>query len=274
MMSGFYAFEIGEEVSNSQIINEFKCANMGGMRRSKITNSLIVISDHTKDLYEDKWDRDILHYTGMGKSGDQKIDFAQNRTLAQSNENGIGVHLFEVFEATKYIYRGEVKLAEEPYQEKQKGEDGVERLVWIFPLKLLDRNQIIPLDIIQRNQEFKAKKAKRLSDLDLINRIKVKGIGEYSIRSVVSIVYDRDANIVEYTKRQAKGICQLCEKNAPFVKQNGDPYLECHHIIPLSEGGGDTVDNTVALCPNCHRKMHTLNLECDKLALMNKVESR
>jgi 5-methylcytosine-specific restriction protein A len=24
----------------------------------------------------------------------------------------------------------------------------------------------------------------------------------------------------------------------------------------LSEGGGDTVDNAVALCPNCHRECH------------------
>lgn len=24
----------------------------------------------------------------------------------------------------------------------------------------------------------------------------------------------------------------------------------------MSEGGSDTIGNTVALCPNCHRKLH------------------
>jgi len=26
--------------------------------------------------------------------------------------------------------------------------------------------------------------------------------------------------------------------------------------VPLSEGGEDTLENAIALCPNCHRKMH------------------
>ena len=75
-----------------EIISEFKCGNMGGMRRSKATNSLEIISDHTKGLYEDKWFGDILHYTGMGKKGDQDLYFRQNKTLAQSDTNGVEVH--------------------------------------------------------------------------------------------------------------------------------------------------------------------------------------
>lgn len=34
------------------------------------------------------------------------------------------------------------------------------------------------------------------------------------------------------------------------------PYLEVHHVLPLSKGGPDTPQNCVALCPNCHRAMH------------------
>jgi 5-methylcytosine-specific restriction protein A len=29
-----------------------------------------------------------------------------------------------------------------------------------------------------------------------------------------------------------------------------------HHRIPLAKGGEDSVDNAVAVCPNCHRKGH------------------
>lgn len=46
---------------------------------------------------------------------------------------------------------------------------------------------------------------------------------------------------------------------APFLDREGNAYLETHHIVWLSKGGSDTLDNTAALCPNCHRKMHVVN---------------
>lgn len=75
--------------------------------------------------------------------------------------------------------------------------------------------------------------------------------------------YKRNKYIVEYAKRRSNGICQLCKKEAPFKDKENSPYLEVHHIKWLSDGGEDSIENTVALCPNCHRKMHTLNLEED-----------
>ncbi len=135
-MSSFCKFEIGQTVTHSDIIAEFQCGNMGGMRRSKATNSLIIISDYTKGLYEDKWFGDMLHYTGMGKNGDQDLSFMQNKTLDQSDTNGVEVHLFEVLVPTEYIYRGIVSLAGKPYQEMQRGDNRVPRKVWMFPLKL------------------------------------------------------------------------------------------------------------------------------------------
>ena len=74
---------------------------------------------------------------------------------------------------------------------------------------------------------------------------------------VNSIQYIRDPIVVEYVKRKANGICQDCHQPAPFInKKTGEPYLEIHHIVPLSQGGSDTIDNVIALCPNCHRKRH------------------
>ena len=126
--------KIGQELKNDEIIRLFRCGNMGGMRRSKATNTLVIIFDHTKKIYRDKWIDGVLHYTGMGKSGDQSIKYAQNATLAESEHNGVTVHLFEVFEEGKYTYCGIVHLAGTPYTEIQPGEDGHERKVFIFPL--------------------------------------------------------------------------------------------------------------------------------------------
>lgn len=68
----------------------------------------------------------------------------------------------------------------------------------------------------------------------------------------------RDGYVARYAKVRANGICQLCGKEAPFLGADGEPYLESHHIVWLAKGGADSVENTVALCPNCHRKMHVV----------------
>lgn len=88
--------------------------------------------------------------------------------------------------------------------------------------------------------------------------------------NIQSTQYDSDPYVAEYAKRRANGICDLCEQSAPFNKKNGDPYLEAHHIIWLSKGGNDTIENTVALCPNCHQKIHVLDLYADKKTLEEK----
>lgn len=69
--------------------------------------------------------------------------------------------------------------------------------------------------------------------------------------------YYRDPDIVAEALHRAQGVCEKCEKKAPFAKRtNGEPYLEVHHIKPLSQGGLDTLENVISLCPNCHRELH------------------
>ena len=91
-------------------------------------------------------------------------------------------------------------------------------------------------------------------------------------RRVTCTQPDRNEDVSEYAKVKANGICQLCETPAPFKDNNNDPFLEAHHIIWLSKGGLDTIENTVALCPNCHRKMHIINERQDILFLVSKAK--
>ena len=69
-------------------------------------------------------------------------------------------------------------------------------------------------------------------------------------------VRGRDPDVWKFTLRRADGTCELCESPAPFNTPEGRAFLEVHHVKPLAEEGPDTVDNTVALCPNCHREAH------------------
>ena len=68
--------------------------------------------------------------------------------------------------------------------------------------------------------------------------------------------YERDPSVKAWVLQEAAGTCELCLQSAPFMLENGEPYLEVHHVLPLAEGGADTVENAAALCPNCHRRVH------------------
>ncbi len=75
-------------------------------------------------------------------------------------------------------------------------------------------------------------------------------------RRVLVTQFQRDAAVKAWVLQQAAGICECCEKPAPFKGTDGLPYLESHYVRQLAEGGADTVSNAVALCPNCHREIH------------------
>ena len=68
--------------------------------------------------------------------------------------------------------------------------------------------------------------------------------------------YQRDAAVKAWVLQQANGKCESCGQPAPFNGSDGLPFLEVHHVRQLAENGADTVTNTVALCPNCHRDAH------------------
>ena len=52
--------------------------------------------------------------------------------------------------------------------------------------------------------------------------------------------------------------CEYDPEHATFVTNNGKPYVEAHHLIPIREQDRfnyylDNLANIVALCPNCHK---------------------
>lgn len=78
----------------------------------------------------------------MGKNGDQDIHWAQNATLANCTHNGVDVHIFEVIDEGRYTYCGRIALVDKPYTETQPGEDGINRLVWMFPIRPVPDNDV------------------------------------------------------------------------------------------------------------------------------------
>ncbi len=66
----------------------------------------------------------------------------------------------------------------------------------------------------------------------------------------------RDPLVKAWVLENANGVCEGCSNPAPFLKSDGEPFLEVHHVKMLADGGADTTENAAALCPNCHRRCH------------------
>jgi 5-methylcytosine-specific restriction endonuclease McrA len=76
------------------------------------------------------------------------------------------------------------------------------------------------------------------------------------LRSQTTKEYTRSNAVRDYVLARAGGQCEGCGEPAPFTSKTGDPYLHAHHVCELSDGGSDTPDTVIALCPNCHYQVH------------------
>lgn len=71
----------------------------------------------------------------------------------------------------------------------------------------------------------------------------------YKVRHESRCQKERIATIENHT-------CQICGFYQPYTNAAGKQrwIIEVDHILPKSEGGGETIDNLLVLCPNCHAK--------------------
>jgi len=74
-------------------------------------------------------------------------------------------------------------------------------------------------------------------------------------KQMSSTVYSRNRDVRLAALKRSKGKCEYCDEPG-FLTPSGRIYLETHHVVPLSEGGPDSVDNVIAVCPLDHRKAH------------------
>ncbi len=208
---------------------------------------------------------------GSGQEGDQTLTH-RNKSLYNAEKDGRTIHIFESPEPNEYLYHGIAEVDGYPLTARQLDKNGQMRNVLIFKLRLTDSNKPVIIDE-ETYDKITKQREMNVSKIDnrTLKQLAENAGRESSSRTVETKVYDRDPSVNEYVKQRANGICDLCDQPAPFITKDGKPFLECHHVIYLSEGGTDTIDNAVALCPNCHRKIHSLELEDDKKKLIRKL---
>lgn len=125
--------------------------------------------------------------------------------------------------------------------------------------KLLDAIEgYLTLSVGELEEEFFDAVKKSLKDSPTERRKRLEKAPVKPERVVVqTFAYKRNPDVVAEALSRADGLCELCKRKAPFLrKTDSSPYLEVHHIEPLSNGGPDTLENVKALCPNCHREQH------------------
>lgn len=122
--------------------------------------------------------------------------------------------------------------------------------------RLIGNDKVGTLSIYYKNFEQQVKRAN--ADNSGARRARLKEASKIPEKmSVWTTVYKRNPDVVVEVLERANGICEECGNKAPFLrKSDQSAYLEVHHVVPLSAGGDDTVENAIGLCPNCHRKSH------------------
>ncbi|MDS0858499.1 HNH endonuclease [Burkholderia pseudomultivorans] len=95
--------------------------------------------------------------------------------------------------------------------------------------------------------------------------------------------YQRDPAVAAKALQLANFKCEIDADHQTFISSaTGTPYVEAHHLIPFSNQGGysfslDVTANIVALCPNCHRRLHhgeSRDKTSDIISLLSKRDDR
>jgi len=131
---------------------------------------------------------------------------------------------------------------------------------------------------------FITKKTGRMTYIDLYEEQDIKSLNKELIEYDEAIknkinktspmsteVPIRSSNVVKKVLDRAKGVCECCGKHKDVDNKdnNSVPELQVHHIQPLcyaKDKNGhfdndklnqlDKESNCIAVCPNCHRRIH------------------
>lgn len=167
---------------------------------------------------------------------------AKHKSMVYSNKMIIKNYLEEKMKEKDLIQNSDIKQSYQDNIVEEANQKGL--------------SSSITLEVLNEKFKEEIQKSSMLSHESRIKKIR-KSSSLPSKTVVTTTVYGRNPHIVVEVLNRANGICENCNKLAPFIRESdGTPYLEVHHIIRLADGGEDSLENTIAVCPNCHRELH------------------
>lgn len=197
--------------------------------------------------YEDELKDDgRFLYTGEGRDGDMTMD-GGNAAIRNHATEGNELHVFEINEgAWQVTYVGEYEYSDHWWTRLPDRNDVMREAI---------RFELVPAGGLTMAVESDVE---RMSEDELYELAEnaVAGESENGTSTTTRKRMQRSEAVREYALHVADGICQGCEEEAPFIGKDGEPFLEVHHLYRRGDGGADHPDNVVAICPNCHRRVH------------------
>ncbi len=190
-------------------------------------------------------DDGAFEYFGEGQIGDMTLQRG-NLAIATHAADGKSLLLFrKTTDGLRFV--GEM-VYEKHHTERAPDREGNEREALVFELR--------PLSAILETTEGAPSEASKT--LDQLRTLAKAAAGIFPPTQAVGMrnIYQRSRDVRNYVLARAAGDCEGCKSPAPFVRKNGNPYLEPHHIRRVSDGGPDDPAFVIALCPNCHRRVH------------------
>lgn len=255
------SFNVGQVYDRKTEIHDL----FGGSRRNGISPSaqwpaIFLFTGESGEQYGYKDEPTAdggYRYTGEGQVGPMQFTNG-NLAVKQHAESGRSLHLFKsVGEKLGYEYLGEFSCAsyDTPIGQSKK-EDEMRPLIVFNLLPVGSENTFAresqssdPDDDDESSGDIAIEEARALA----LSAVTPPVSDPASARRTI---YRRSRRIADYVLRRSGGICESCGEKAPFIKKNGAPYLEPHHVQRLSDGGLDHPCHIGAICPTCHREIH------------------
>jgi len=249
-------FEIGKIYKRKEEIHEV----YGGQRQGGISTPsdkpyiFLFTSDAGEAYgYQDQFRPDgTFWYTGEGQVGDMALIKGNLAIHNHSMENKT-LHLFEYVKKAYVRYIGEATYIDHHIEQRPDRKEN-NRDAIIFHLAVdLKKEDTAPVEIPNEREQLKSLKAKTLSELRqaALKKTSIRAKTK-EIKTTTSI---RSEAIKLYALKRSNGKCEGCGSDAPFMSKQG-PFLEVHHVFRLGDGGPDHPKNVIAICPNCHRRVH------------------
>ena len=255
-MSSQQVFEIGRRYSRqTDIHGRFGGQEQGGISTPRGVSFIALFTSDSAEAYgySDSFQPNgSFWYTGEGQVGDMKL-VRGNLAIAEHARNGKTLYLFE------YVKKGIVRFLGEfeylgHHTERRMDRDRNERDAIVFELGFVSSKEAN--SVAEPVAEYESETLPKNLSLTELRRIAC------SQPPKTTTVYQRRVSVARRAKAikryalvRAAGKCEGCRAAAPFLSKDG-PFLEVHHVHRLGDGGPDHPTAVVALCPNCHRRIH------------------
>ena len=133
----------------------------------------------------------------------------------------------------------------------------------------------------RKKKEVKKYVRKILTEDEITKKLLVEDQGIISCqeskvgKKIIRSIQIRNTKAVQNLKDLYQGKCQISGDKYIFIKKDGFPYCEAHHLMPLGNKGADSPYNIIIVSPLIHRMLHyadVLGLDLSKISHKNTLE--